>query len=77
MLLPNKTFDFASERKHYEIREHLKYKSTFDCSKRSRVTREDGIEFVKYTKCSRQSSTAKNGGQFKLEIAGQLLSPAF
>lgn len=29
------------------------------------------------TKCSRQSSTATNGGLFKLEIAGWLLSPAF
>ena len=29
------------------------------------------------TKCSRQSSTARNGGESKLEIADRLHSPAF
>jgi hypothetical protein len=32
---------------------------------------------VRLTKCSRQSSTAINGGECKHEIAGWLLFPAF
>lgn len=36
------------------------------------------VQIIKsHTKCSRQSSTATIGGQFRLEIAARLLFPAF